>query len=103
MDQARRDAFRAGLKPAEFWASTPYDTREWCRQHAERETSGYKLGTYIAWHCALYARQKRLPELATIMKRFDTPAPVKPQSAAALLDKVRILNAAFGGKEIRHG
>lgn len=103
VDLARGEAFKAGLTPSEFWASTPFESREWCKRFARRQEEEYKRGSWVAWHIALYSRQKKLPELSAIMRRFDDqPAVAKPQTAAILFDKVRLLNAAFGGRET-HG
>lgn len=91
------------MKPAEFWSLTPYESAIWCRQATEREGTAYKIAVFGAWHSAVFARQKKVPNLEKIMRRFDRSEPVKPQSAASLLAKVRALNAAFGGRDLSGG
>jgi len=45
----------------------------------------------------MFTRQKRLPELSGILRRFDNPAP-RVATPKILLGKVRALAFALGGK-----
>lgn len=91
--RARDAAFRAGLKPAEFWTLTPYESMLWCRAVAERDGADYKRTLAGAWYSAAFTRQKKLPKLAKIMG--DDP---KPQTAETLKRKAKALAAVFGGQ-----
>lgn len=95
--KAREESFLAGLKPAEFLACTPFETYEWCKAQAKRECREYRLALYAAWHAAVFQRQKKVPDLAKLMKRLDNPQP-EIKSPEILMRKVRVLAAAFGGK-----
>lgn len=92
MVEARRAAFKAGLAPSEFWASTPNETFEFC-EHAIG--AQYKHALFAAWHTALFTRQKKLPELNKVM---DVKRTVKKQDPDVLKQKVLALHAAFGGR-----
>jgi hypothetical protein len=67
---------------------------------AEQEAAKYKLALYQSWHSAAFARQKKMPELAKILRQFDGPPPAPP-TKNALFQKMLALNAAFGGKDLR--
>ena len=64
---------------------------------AERRTINNLL--YHAWHVAAFNRQKKLPELKSIMIDEDRPKP-KKQTDDQMMAMARLLNAALGGKEV---
>jgi len=64
------------------------------------ETAGYRRALWAAWHVAAFSRQKWLPNLARIMRRLDDRAPEK-RSPEQLLTVIEMINAAFGGKDLR--
>lgn len=75
----------------------------WCEQAAEREKAQYKIAVFGAWHGALYARQKRLPELGKIMRRFHSTSPIDPPSPKTLLAKARAITRILGGRDLTQG
>ncbi len=64
------------------------------------ETAGYRRDLWAAWHVAAFTRQKRLPNLARIMRKLDDRAPEK-KSPEQLLMAIEMINVAFGGKDLR--
>lgn len=53
---------------------------------------------FTAWHTAMFTRMKKIPDLDRLMG--DTP---RRASEAELRAKVIAINAAFGGRDLRHG
>ncbi len=60
------------MRPEEFWGLTPWETRTWCIEAAEREVEGYRVTLWGVWHQEAFHRSKRLPRLATLLKRLTT-------------------------------
>ena len=88
------------MKPVEFWGLTPYECRIYCEQRADTEVEGYRRALWAAWHVAAFSRQKRMPNLARVMRRLDKRAPEK-NTPEQLLSMVQMINVAFGGKDLR--
>jgi len=66
----------------------------------ERQAEDYRRELWGAWHMAAYMRMKRLPDLANTMRRFERRGRVEPQTPDQMLDAVRLLNEAFGGRDL---
>ena len=67
-----RDALKAGLSVAEFWALTPRETAQVLRSATWRWQHEYDRDTRLAWHMAALQRSKRLPPLRTLLSTFKT-------------------------------
>jgi hypothetical protein len=70
--EGRRIAFQYGLTPDVFWTMTPWETTLWCKEACEREAERYRVALWSGWHQAAFHRTKRLPRLATLLKRLTT-------------------------------
>src|SRR5690606_19560138 len=91
--EAREAAFRAGLKPHEFWRLTPHETRLWCMARADEWRDRYRLSLFGAWHAGAFGRVKRLPPLKRVLARLD-----RPQGRGALASQIRSAFAALPRK-----
>jgi hypothetical protein len=58
------------------------------------------LALWTAWHSEAFARTKRLPPADKVLAKFDGRAP-RRLSADEILRKVELLNAAWGGDDMR--
>lgn len=65
--------------------------------YARERTRRTKDLIYLAWHVEAFHRQRRLPDLAELMK--DTK-PAEPQTDDAMCSVLRMFNAALGGAEV---
>lgn len=63
-----------------------------------RTKEKYKEMLWSAWHVAALSRQRKLPDLKTLLR--DDDKRTEPQSAEQMMAMARILNAAFGGEEV---
>lgn len=63
----------------------------------ERARDVYRAGLWTAWHAAAFARQKRMPDLARLVRRFDGRQPAE-QSPDEMLEQVKLLAASWGVK-----
>jgi hypothetical protein len=52
----------------------------------------------LAWHIALFERQKKLPALDTILQ--DEQKEHRKQTVDEMIAVVKLLNAAYGGIEV---
>jgi len=71
-----------------------------CRAATDNETAKYKRAMFSAWHSAAFSRQKKMPDLSKVMRRFDADPPKAP-SPDLLMQKMMLLKSAFG--ERKHG
>ena len=92
------------MTPAAFWHLTPHECKIYCEQRVDAELAAYRRALWAAWHVAAFSRQKRLPNLARIMRKLDQRGPER-QSPKKILMMVEMINSAFGGKDLRkqHG
>lgn len=58
----------------------------------------YRVGLFAAWHSAAFARQRRMPQLERVMRKFDRRQPDQ-QTPEQMLAAVKSLAAAWGVKE----
>lgn len=95
--EAFQNALKAGIRPEEFWRLTPYETNEFCKAFAFAMRQDYKREIFAAWHGAMFARQKKLPNLSDALEKMDA-GPVNPvKSVEELRNRVRLLAERFGG------
>lgn len=84
---------------SEFWALTPYQTRLYVQAHGQRQQLEYRRALWAAWHIEAFQRIKQLPKLDDLLSRF-AGKPVTRKSGQEILDAVRAMNAAAGGKDL---
>lgn len=54
---------------------------------------------YMAWHTALFERQKKLPALNTVLID-EQQKEHRKQTVDEMIAVVKLLNAAYGGEEV---
>jgi len=97
----RRVAASAGVAQAEFWELTPRELGLALDGAAQREDRDLDRLLTAAWHGAAFERAKRLPKLDRVLRRGRLPKSRSRRSADSLLAKVRAVNAALGGLDMR--
>lgn len=67
----------------------------------ERQKRDHNSNAWLAWHVAALSRMetKKFPKLDALMYR----EPAKPQTPDQIESTLRMLNAAFGGKDLTKG
>lgn len=91
-----------GLKPDEFWKLTYNEFIEMLIGHRKRERHEINKLLYTAWHMAVFSRQKKIPELKTILIDEEQQERPKEQTPEQMLAIVRIWNAAYGGTVVEN-
>lgn len=69
----------------------------------ERHAADYRLAIWSAWNAAAFTRQQRLPDLESVMRRFENGGRVESQTPDQIKSNVLIMVEAFGGKVKRDG
>lgn len=96
MEAAARD----GLSPEQFWRLTPREFGAFMRGRAAADRRDLAIQTNAAWHGAAFARSKRLPNLANLMRRITGEAR-REQTPEQGVKVAEFLNRLFGGKDKR--
>lgn len=86
------------MKPSEFWALTYAEFVEMLNGYIRGNTRRNNDLLYLAWHVALFNRQKTLPSLNSIL--IEDMDSRHEQTDEEMLSMVKILNAALGGKVV---
>jgi len=98
---AQNRCYYFGMKPAEFWSLTPYETTQWFKAQAERNNDLYKLEwnqtVFASWHTAAFQRSKHMPKYETMLKMIGIEV-AKKQSPKEMLQIAEQLTLAMGGK-----
>lgn len=76
----------------EFWEITPFELNCYFRGHAKRVKEESKEKITIAYMIAALSRAKKMPKLEKLIEM-----PKKKMTNEEMLNKVKILNGAFGG------
>lgn len=82
------------MKPQEFWDLTPIELENYISGSIHRFEIENDRSITNAWLTVGLDRQKRLPELQSILSKRET----KKQSSEQMLAMVKALNEAFGGE-----
>jgi hypothetical protein len=56
------------MQPEDFWNLTPYELSLRLTGYSEEKAEHRQELIYLAWHIEAFARQKRLPGLAKLLK-----------------------------------
>ena len=86
------------MSPKEFWLLTFAEFVIIFKEYARTEKRKVNELLFLAWHTALFERQKKLPSLKSI---YITEEEREPQSTEEMIAMCRMFNAALGGKEIK--
>lgn len=96
IEDAFASAVAAGIAPDAFWRLTPYQTRIAIQGASERLRGDQRLAISAQWYGELFARQKKLPDLATFFAKEDgekqIPDDATPEQAVA------IFRSSLGGE-----
>ena len=65
-------ALSAGLSVFDFWDLTPREVRLVLKNFEEKQRSHYEDLTWLAWHVAVFERQKTIPPLKQLLSRGKT-------------------------------
>lgn len=86
----------------QFYAYTPYETHLVGEAHAMKSRAAYQLAAWSAWHIEAFQRSKQLPKLNDVLQRMGGK-PTERKSGAEILEAVRLMNVAAGGKVAKNG
>ena len=85
----------------EFWQLTYAEFIVRYEEHIKSQVHKRNELVFHAWHVAMFNRQKRLPALDTVLTKEETNKPKKAQTTEEMMSMCKMLNAAYGGKEIK--
>lgn len=88
-------AFAVGITPAAFWAMTPRETFNAFEGAALARIRSRQLGLWTAYHGEVFARHKRLPPLAPMLKKLE---PSRVQSSSEIRGSLRAMAEQHGWK-----
>ena len=88
------------MNTSEFWQLTYAEFIVIYEEHIKSLTKERNNLVYQAWHIAMFERQKKLPSLESVLIK-ESSEPKKPQSTEEMISICKMLNAAYGGKEIK--
>jgi hypothetical protein len=93
------------MSEPEFWRSTPFMTRLYCKASAERDTNQLRHDVIAGFYVVKWQRMKR-PSGAALqneLKVFDKEKrATRRQSPEEMLRVAEMITAAFGGKDTRN-
>lgn len=90
MNRALKTAFRCGVRPAEFWGLTPFETRLCIEASNDAVLDDCRRDLSLAWHTAWMHRvdAKHFPRLSELVKIGDKGG--KPADAERPADDVGV-------------
>jgi hypothetical protein len=88
------------MTPDEFWRLTYAEFYSMFKGFNRRQVQKRNELLFHAWHAELFARQKKLPELASIIQDDEPQEQRVKQSDDEMMAICKILNAAFGGEVV---
>jgi len=86
------------MKPSEFWPLTYAELIYMLRGYNRRQINRRNELIFVAWHAEMFARQKSLPALSSMIT--DDEPQTKVQTDDEMMTMCKILNAAFGGEVV---
>ncbi len=93
-------AAREGMRPSEFWRTTPRELTRFLRGRNEADKRALAFATITAWKTANWSKAKKLPDLNKELRRIAGKRRT-PQTPEQALRVAEALNRQFGGKDLR--
>jgi hypothetical protein len=84
-----------GIRPAEYNDMTPYELNLCISDFNEKRKQEYEEKVALVWLGESLHRRKKLPTLSQLLEQKE---PKKQMTADEMYEKVKMLNAAFGGE-----
>jgi hypothetical protein len=72
-----KTAYRAGIKPAEFWDQTPYETRLCVEAYNDIRLDEEERFMHTAWHIGYFTRVKDMPRLSEMLAPYRNRSALK--------------------------
>lgn len=88
----------AGVQPLEFWDLTYREVYNVLKAAARRRREERMLAIFHSWHAAAFERQKRLPDLAGILRKMEPARVMSPREVRASIFGI----AKAMGAKVRH-
>lgn len=103
--QAQECAFKAGIRPDEFWQLTVWEINQWIKARQDEIEDGLNVANMFAisigWYSGRYNRMKDFPQNLSdeIDLMMNGPKEMSPEESAAHM--INYLNAvtAYGGSK----
>jgi hypothetical protein len=76
------------MQPEDFWNLTPYELSLRLAGYSEEKAEHRQELIYLAWHIEAFARQKRLPGLAKLLKDKEGSKKTKKHLSTEQLMKI---------------
>lgn len=86
------------ITPEQYYNYTPRELSLIIDQQNNQQKEKNKEILYLAWHIEALARCKKLPKYSELINE-STKASNQTEKSQTLMQKVKILNQLFGGKE----
>ncbi len=80
----------------QFWDYTPAEINLLTERYNQNRKQHIDDIIYLAWHVEAFARTKKLPKLKDLIGKNKKVN--KPQTVEQMLNTVKLLNQAFGGR-----
>ncbi len=72
-----KTAYRAGIKPAEFWEQTPHETRLCVEAYNDIRLDEDERFMHTAWHIGYFTRIKDMPRLSEMLAPYRNRSGLK--------------------------
>ena len=90
------------MKPDDFWLLSPYEFSLIVDGYIRRERKNANNLIALAWNSECFARTKKLPPLNDLLLKDEKEVvKEKPQTNDDMMTMCKLLNAAYGGKEVK--
>lgn len=96
--QARKTAYRYGLKPNEFWSLTPHETNIYVEGRIEHERSAFNAMGHQAWNIVNFSRKKRLEKADQKHFIIGKTKPQQGQTMEQMKAQAKANTIMLGGK-----
>lgn len=84
--QAQQYAFKAGIKPDEFWDLTPWELGQWLKAKADKDSDEIDIYNQLiianAWHTGKYMRYLPQNLGEELRKATGEPVGLSPEASA---------------------
>jgi hypothetical protein len=89
-----------GLKPAEFWALTPWQFKTYLHGRQRAENKEHNKNVWLFWHSVVWSKMKKIPELKRFMINDGDEAEKQPKKEKKKINEDVIMAWLMGAKAL---
>lgn len=100
--KAYATAFRAGIRPCDFWDLTPYQTNLLIHAHAESMRDEFETLISASWHTAVFTNSgSKIPPLKSLFRKVHDPTRVMDGDDDETVQAKAMIAAMMGATKTR--